>query len=57
MTSFRYRAEAAALPGTNVAALDVELIPADLEEIEEVAPKGIAAGERYNEASMRAVNG
>jgi hypothetical protein len=31
--------------------------PADLEEIEEVAPKGIAAGERYNEASMRAVNG
>lgn len=53
------------IPGTkqrryleqNVAALDVELTPADLEAIEEVAPKGVAAGERYNEASMRAVNG
>ena len=53
------------IPGTkerryleqNVAALDVELTPADLEEIEEVAPKGVAAGERYQEAGMRTVNG
>ena len=41
----------------NVRALDVELTPADLEELEEVAPKGAAAGERYNEAGMRTVNG
>ena len=53
------------IPGTkqrryleqNVAALDVELTRADLEEIEEVAPKGVAAGERYQEAGMRTVNG
>ncbi|HEX5576089.1 MAG TPA: aldo/keto reductase [Gemmatimonadales bacterium] len=53
------------IPGTkqrryleqNVAALNVELTPADLQEIEEVAPKGVAAGERYQEAGMRTVNG
>jgi aryl-alcohol dehydrogenase-like predicted oxidoreductase len=53
------------IPGTkqrkyleqNVAALDVELTRSDLEHIEEVAPKGIAAGERYHEAGMRTVNG
>jgi len=53
------------IPGTkqrryleqNVAALEVELLPSDLEEIEEVAPKGVAAGERYHEAGMRTVNG
>jgi aryl-alcohol dehydrogenase-like predicted oxidoreductase len=53
------------IPGTkqrryleqNAAALDAELTPADLEEIEEVAPKGVAAGERYQEAGMRTVNG
>jgi aryl-alcohol dehydrogenase-like predicted oxidoreductase len=52
------------IPGTkqrryleeNVGALEVELSPSDLEEIEEVAPKGIAAGERYNEASMRTID-
>ena len=41
----------------NVRALDVELTPADLEELEEVAPKGVAAGDRYNEAGMRTING
>jgi aryl-alcohol dehydrogenase-like predicted oxidoreductase len=53
------------IPGTkhrkyleeNVRALDVELTPADLEEIDEVAPAGAAAGERYNESGMRTVNG
>ena len=53
------------IPGTkqrgyleqNLGALGVELTPADLEEIEEVAPKGVAAGERYHEAGMRTVNG
>jgi aryl-alcohol dehydrogenase-like predicted oxidoreductase len=53
------------IPGTkqrryleeNVHALDVELTAADLEEINEVAPQGIAAGARYNEAGMRTING
>ena len=53
------------IPGTkqrryleeNVGALDVELTSADLEEIEEVAPKGAAAGDRYHEAGMRTING
>jgi aryl-alcohol dehydrogenase-like predicted oxidoreductase len=53
------------IPGTkrrryleeNVDALDVELTPADLEAIEEVAPKGVAAGDRYHEAGMRTING
>jgi aryl-alcohol dehydrogenase-like predicted oxidoreductase len=53
------------IPGTkqrryleeNIGALNVELTRADLEEIEEVAPKGAAVGERYHEAGMRTVNG
>src|SRR3954470_2339693 len=53
------------IPGTkhrryleeNIAALNVELTSADLEEIEEVAPKGVAAGDRYHEAGMRTING
>jgi aryl-alcohol dehydrogenase-like predicted oxidoreductase len=53
------------IPGTkqrryleeNVGALDIELTAGDLEEIEEVAPKGAAAGERYHEAGMRTING
>jgi len=52
------------IPGTkqrryleeNVGALQVELSPSDLEAIEEVAPKGVAAGERYNQASMRTID-
>jgi aryl-alcohol dehydrogenase-like predicted oxidoreductase len=53
------------IPGTkqrryleeNIRSLDVELSPADLEQIEEVAPKGVAAGERYHEAGMKTING
>jgi aryl-alcohol dehydrogenase-like predicted oxidoreductase len=53
------------IPGTkqrryleeNVGALGVELTSPDLEEIEEVAPKGAAVGDRYNEAAMRTING
>jgi aryl-alcohol dehydrogenase-like predicted oxidoreductase len=53
------------IPGTkqrkyleeNTRALEVELSAADLEQLEEVAPVGVAMGERYNEASMKAVNG
>ena len=53
------------IPGTkqrryleeNVEALNLELTNSDLEEIEEVAPKGAAAGERYHEAGMRTING
>ncbi len=52
------------IPGTeqrqhikeNVGALDVEITPEDLERLEEIAPKGAAAGERYSEAGMAAVN-
>jgi aryl-alcohol dehydrogenase-like predicted oxidoreductase len=53
------------IPGTkqrryleeNTGALDVQLSASDLQEIEEVAPKGVAAGERYHEAGMRTING
>ena len=52
------------IPGTkrreyleeNAAAADVELTDEDLWRIEEVAPAGAAAGERYDEAGMGAVN-
>ncbi|MGN6393366.1 MAG: aldo/keto reductase [Gemmatimonadales bacterium] len=53
------------IPGTkqrkyleeNVRAVGVELTPADLEEIDEVAPVGAAAGARYSEQAMRSING
>ncbi|MEG6590681.1 aldo/keto reductase [Paenibacillus barengoltzii] len=49
------------IPGTkrrryleeNVGALDVKLTKADLARIDEVAPKGAAAGPRYPEAAMK----
>jgi aryl-alcohol dehydrogenase-like predicted oxidoreductase len=52
------------IPGTkrrryldeNVGALKVELSPDDLARIDEVAPKGAAAGARYPEALMTLVN-
>jgi aryl-alcohol dehydrogenase-like predicted oxidoreductase len=52
------------IPGTkrrryleeNVAALDVEITAADLKRIDEIAPQGVAAGTRYPEAGMAAVN-
>lgn len=52
------------IPGTkqvkyleeNVGALDVELTPNDLARIDAIAPLGVAAGSRYNEAGMRRVN-
>jgi aryl-alcohol dehydrogenase-like predicted oxidoreductase len=52
------------IPGTkrrryleeNVAATEIILTPDDLRRIEEVAPKGSAAGERYPEQHMSAVN-
>lgn len=55
----------APIPGTkqrryleeNLRALEIELTPLDLEHIEEVAPKGAAAGDRYHEAGMRTING
>ncbi|MGH7525827.1 MAG: aldo/keto reductase, partial [Gemmatimonadales bacterium] len=53
------------IPGTkqrryleeNLRALELELTPGDLEQIDEVAPKGVAAGDRYHEAGMRTING
>jgi aryl-alcohol dehydrogenase-like predicted oxidoreductase len=41
----------------NIRALEIELTASDLEELDEVAPKGVAAGQRYNEAGMRTING
>ncbi|HET6229852.1 MAG TPA: aldo/keto reductase [Longimicrobiaceae bacterium] len=51
------------IPGTkrrkyleeNAAAAGVELSPADLARIDEVAPRGVAAGTRYPEAAMGSV--
>jgi aryl-alcohol dehydrogenase-like predicted oxidoreductase len=53
------------IPGTkrrtfleeNVGAADLTLKDSDLRRIAEVAPRGVAAGERYSEAAMRTVNG
>jgi aryl-alcohol dehydrogenase-like predicted oxidoreductase len=53
------------IPGTkrrkyleeNVAALNVKLSAEDLRRLEEVAPKGAAAGQRYPEQMMHLVNG
>jgi aryl-alcohol dehydrogenase-like predicted oxidoreductase len=52
------------IPGTkrreyleeNVAALDVEITQEELKRIDEIAPKGAAAGMRYTEAGMATVN-
>ncbi|MEJ2101379.1 MAG: aldo/keto reductase [Desulfobacterales bacterium] len=52
------------IPGTkrrryleeNVAALDVVITPQDCKRIDEIAPKGVAAGMRYPESAMAAVN-
>ena|SRR5688500_4386191 len=52
------------IPGTkrlryleeNVAALDVALTADDRRRLEEAAPQGVAAGPRYGEVAMRAVN-
>ena len=53
------------IPGTkrrtyleeNAAALEVTLTMEDMARIETISPRGAAAGERYPEAGMRAVNG
>jgi aryl-alcohol dehydrogenase-like predicted oxidoreductase len=52
------------IPGTkrrtyleeNVRVLEVELTSEDLARIDEIAPKGVAAGDRYPPAAMQAVN-
>ncbi|HEY7860645.1 MAG TPA: aldo/keto reductase [Gemmatimonadaceae bacterium] len=51
------------IPGTkrrqyleeNIAAINVTLTPADLRRIDEIAPKGAAAGDRYNPDAMRLI--
>jgi aryl-alcohol dehydrogenase-like predicted oxidoreductase len=53
------------IPGTtkldrleeNAAAAQIELTTTEREAIDEVAPKGVAAGNRYDERGMRSVNG
>ena len=52
------------IPGTsskarleeNIAAIDIELDDEDLEKIEEIAPRGAAAGTRYDSASLGLTN-
>ena len=52
------------IPGTtrlryleeNARAVDLVLSPADLSRLEEVAPRGVAAGERYDAARMKMLN-
>lgn len=52
------------IPGTsskqrleeNVAAIDIELDDEDLEKIEEIAPRGAAAGKRYDPSSLGLTN-
>jgi aryl-alcohol dehydrogenase-like predicted oxidoreductase len=52
------------IPGTkrrayleeNVAAVDISLNQSELEQISRAVPKGMAAGERYPERAMAAVN-
>lgn len=54
----------APIPGTkrrkyleeNAAAAEMELTSADLAEINAIAPRGVAAGDRYDVGGMRAVN-
>jgi aryl-alcohol dehydrogenase-like predicted oxidoreductase len=51
------------IPGTtkrknldeNLRALEIKLTPADLARIEELAPRGVAAGDRYNQEMMKRV--
>jgi aryl-alcohol dehydrogenase-like predicted oxidoreductase len=52
------------IPGTkrrkyleeNVAACEIALSPADLKRLDEVAPRGAAAGERYPAAMMATIS-
>jgi aryl-alcohol dehydrogenase-like predicted oxidoreductase len=52
------------IPGTkrrkyleeNAKALDIELSPEDLARLDRILPPGAAAGERYGEQAMQAVN-
>ncbi len=52
------------IPGTkrikyleeNIAALQVQLTKEDIDEVDAIAPKGIAAGTRYPEAMMSSIN-
>lgn len=39
----------------NAAAVDIQLTPAELREIEQVVPKGTASGARYPELAMRSI--
>jgi len=40
----------------NVGALDIQITPEGRERIEEIAPKGVAAGQRYPEPARALVN-
>jgi len=57
--------EIVTIPGTtkvarleqNAAAGEIELTPQQMAALDEIAPRGIAAGERYNEQGMASVDG
>lgn len=40
----------------NVAAIDVRFTPAELAELDSIAPHGVASGPRYHEAGMKTIN-
>ncbi len=40
----------------NARAVEIRLTPQDLQRIEEVSPRGVASGERYNDEAIRRVN-
>jgi aryl-alcohol dehydrogenase-like predicted oxidoreductase len=40
----------------NLASIEISLSADDLKRIDEVAPKGVAAGERYSEGGMKVIN-
>jgi aryl-alcohol dehydrogenase-like predicted oxidoreductase len=52
------------IPGTkkvkyleeNLKAINIQLLPGELQEIENIFPKGAATGTRYPDASMKTVN-
>jgi aryl-alcohol dehydrogenase-like predicted oxidoreductase len=53
------------IPGTtrrahleeNLASIDITFTSEELARIDEIAPKGVAAGDRYPEMAMKAING
>ena len=56
-TSFRYPEPSVGVIGRKCCSVNLKLSADDLERLEEVVPKGVAAGQRYSESMMNLVNG